>query len=434
MSSTTRSVNVLVVGSGGREHALGWKMSQSPYVNRIYFAPGNGGTTENNVDIKQNDVGGFVSFAKRQGNNLLAIVGPEEPLSLGIVDTFSKEGLRIFGPTRQAAMLESSKAFAKKFMYDAGIPTAEFAIFTDPQKAKDYVVRQDRPLVVKADGLAAGKGVVVCDSVDQAVEAVDRMMVRQEFGAAGGKVVIEERLSGEEASFIALCDGKSIMPLASSQDHKRVFDSDKGPNTGGMGAYSPTPVVDSELHNMIVKQVMEPAIKIMKNRGTPFKGFLYAGIIVDEGERKPYVLEFNARMGDPECQPIMMRMKSDLYQYIDAAVDEKLGSMPPIEWHDQTAVCVIMAARGYPGIYERGKVIEGLDSRFGPNVVVFHAGTARDSHRRFVTNGGRVLGVTALGVDARQAIDNVYSAVRKIHWGENGHHYRTDIARRAVGR
>lgn len=421
-------MDVLIVGSGGREHALGWKVSQSK--RKIYFAPGNGGTSEN-VDIKQNDIGKLVSFAK--GKDLLTIVGPEEPLSLGIVDAFEKEDLCIFGPSKNAAMLEASKAFAKEFMRDAGIPTAEFAIFTDAQKAKDYVKKQNKPSVVKADGLAAGKGVVVCDDANQAIAAIDSMMTEKEFGAAGSKIVVEERLFGEEASFIALCDGRTIVPLASTQDHKRVFDGDRGPNTGGMGAYSPAPVVGSDLHEKIVKQVMEPVIKAMKRRGTPFKGFLYAGIMVDEAGR-PRVLEFNARMGDPECQPIMVRMKSDLYEYIDAAVDGRLGSMPPIRWKDQTAVCVVMAARGYPGSYEKGKVIEGLDSNFGSDVVVFHAGTARDSQNRVVTNGGRVLGVTALGKDARQAIDNAYSAVRKIRWGENGHYYRTDIARRAIAR
>ena len=420
--------SVLIVGSGGREHALGWKISSSKRVSKVYFAAGNGGTSEN-IDVKQNEIGKLVVFAKK--NDVLTIVGPEEPLSLGIVNAFENEGLRIFGPTKEAAMLESSKAFAKEFMREAGIPTADFQIFSDVQKAKDYIAKQNRPLVVKADGLAAGKGVVVCDNADQAMEAIDMIMVKKEFGQAGGRVVIEDRLAGEEASFIALCDGKTIMPLASTQDHKRIFDGDKGPNTGGMGAYSPAPVVDDKLHDKIVKRVMEPAIATMKRRGTPFKGFLYAGIMVD-GKGEPQVLEFNARMGDPECQPIMMRMKSDFYQYIEAAIDSKLGSVPPIEWSDQTAVCVIMAAKGYPGSYKKGEVIEGLDSDFGRDVRVFHAGTARDSQNRVVTNGGRVLGVTATGKNPRQAIDNAYSAVRKIRWGENGHYYRTDIARRAI--
>jgi phosphoribosylamine---glycine ligase len=426
------SDNVLIVGSGSREHALGWKIAQSKHVSKIYFAPGNGGTSEN-IDIKHNDIDKLVSFAKRQ-SNLLTIVGPEEPLSLGIVDAFEKEGLRIFGPRKEPARLESSKAFAKEFMHDAGIQTAEFAIFSDPQKAKDYVVGQSRPLVIKADGLAAGKGVVVCDGTNQAIAAIDSMMIKKEFGAAGTKVVIEERLSGEEVSFIVICDGKTIMPLAPSQDHKRIFDDDKGPNTGGMGAYSPAPVIDSGLQEKLVKDVMQPAIIAIRKRGNPFKGFLYAGIMVEESTKKPYVLEFNVRMGDPECQPIMMRMKPGLYEYIDAAVDERLESMPQIEWNNQTAVCVIIAARGYPGSYEKGKVIEGLNSEFGPHVMVFHAGTSRDSQGKIVTNGGRVLGVTALGEGVRNAIDNAYSAVRKIRWGENGHYYRTDIARRAIGR
>ena len=422
---------ILVIGSGGREHALGWKLSQSPHVGKLYFAPGNGGTSEN-VSIMQNDIEKLVLFAKKFGDDCLAVVGPEDSLSLGVADAFAREGLRIFGPTKEAAMLESSKVFAKEFMRRAGIPTAEFATFSDAGRAKDYIKSQGRPLVVKTDGLAAGKGVIVCDNAQQAIDAVDKIMVGKEFGAAGGKVVVEERLSGEEASFIALCDGKTIVPLASSQDHKRILDGDRGPNTGGMGAYSPAPVVDKALHEKIVKQVMEPVMAEMQRRGTPFKGFLYAGIMVDEKTGEPSVLEFNARMGDPECQPIMMRMKSDLYEYIDAAARGTLGSMPPIEWRDQTAVCVIMASKGYPGSYEKGKVIEGLDSDFGPGVMVFHAGTTRDSQGRVLTNGGRVLGVTGLGDGARQAIDAAYSAVRKIRWGENDHYYRTDIARRAI--
>jgi phosphoribosylamine--glycine ligase len=397
----------------------------------LYFAPGNGGTSEN-VDIRQNDIEKLVLFAKKFGDDCLAVVGPEESLSLGVADAFAREGLKIFGPTKEAAMLESSKVFAKEFMRKAGISTAEFATFFDADRAKDYIKSLDRPLVVKADGLAAGKGVIVCDSTQQAIDAVDKIMVGREFGAAGDKVVIEERLSGEEASFISLCDGKTIMPLASSQDHKRIFDGDKGPNTGGMGAYSPAPVIDKALHEKIVRRVMEPVMAEMRKRGTPFKGFLYAGVMVDEKTGEPYVLEFNARMGDPECQPIMMRMKSDLYEYIDAAAGGRLGSMPPIEWKDRTAVCVIMASKGYPGSYEKGKVIEGLGSDFGPDVMVFHAGTTRDSHVRVLTNGGRVLGVTGLGRDVRQAIDSAYSAVRKIRWGENDHYYRTDIARRAI--
>lgn len=424
--------DVLIVGSGGREHALGWKISQSSHVGKIYFAPGNGGTSEN-IGINHNDIDKLVAFARGR-ESLVTIVGPEEPLSLGIVDAFSNEGLKIFGPTKRAAMLESSKAYAKEFMREAGIPTAPFAVFTEVAKARDYVLGRNMPLVVKADGLAAGKGVVVCDDAEQAMVAIDSMMVKREFGAAGDKVVIEERLEGEEASFIAICDGKSLIPLASTQDHKRVFDGDKGSNTGGMGAYSPAPVIDSDLHDRIVKDVMDPAIRTMKQRGAPFKGFLYAGIMVDEKTNKAAVLEFNARMGDPECQPLLVRMKSDLFEYIDAAISQRLDQMPPIEWRSETAVCVVMASRGYPGKYEKGKVIEGLESSLGADVMVFHAGTARDSQNRVVTNGGRVLGVTALGRDAAHAVDNAYSAARKIRWGENDHHYRTDIGRRAIMR
>lgn len=425
------SGTVLVVGSGGREHALGWKLSQSPNVKKVYYAPGNGGTHEN-VDIKHNDIEGLLDFARKIRHDCLAVVGPEESLSLGIVDAFEKEGIKIFGPTRKVAMLETSKVYAKDFMKSAGIPTAAFATFSDAGKARDYIKNQDGPLVVKADGLAAGKGVIVCDDANQAISAVDKIMVEKEFGAAGENVVIEERLSGEEASFIALCDGKTVMPLASSQDHKRVFEGDKGPNTGGMGAYSPAPIVDAELYGKIVKRIMEPTVKKMHEHGTPFIGFLYAGIMVDEKTGEPSVLEFNARMGDPECQPLVMRMKSDLYDYLGAAIDGRLGSMPTMEWLDQTAVCVVMASRGYPGGYKKGEVIEGLSSDFEPGTMIFHAGTSRDAQGRVITAGGRVLGVTALGSDTRHAIDNAYSAVRKIRWGENGHHYRTDIARRAI--
>jgi phosphoribosylamine--glycine ligase len=424
--------DVLIVGSGGREHALGWKILQSTCVDRVYFAPGNGGTSIN-LDIKQNDIASLLAFARGK-ENLLTIVGPEEPLSLGIVDAFAKEGLRIFGPTAAAAKIEASKAFAKEFMTEAGIPTARFGIFTSADDAKDYVKNQSTPLVVKADGLAAGKGVVVCDNAEQAVAAIDSMMVRREFGSAGDRVVIEERISGEEASFIAICDGNTILPFASSQDHKRIFDGDRGPNTGGMGAYSPAPVIDDSIHGQIVEQVMNPAIRTMKNRGSPFTGFLYAGIMVDELSGKTKVLEFNARMGDPECQPILMRMRSDLFEYIGAAVEGRLDRMPPIEWSRQAAVCVVMAAKGYPASYEKGKFIEGLNSHSDPDVMIFHAGTTRDSQGRVLTNGGRVLGVTSLGEDAERATDKAYSVVRRISWGENDHQYRTDIARKAINR
>ena len=422
---------VLIVGGGGREHALGWKLSQSPSVSEVHYAPGNGGTHPN-LPIRQNDIPGLLAFAKSR-ENLLAVVGPEEPLSLGIVDAFMKEGLRIFGPTAAAARIEASKAYAKEFMVEARIATARFGIFTDIDSAKDYVKSHGGPLVVKADGLAAGKGVLVCDNVDEAIAAIESMLSKKEFGPAGEKIVIEERLEGEEASFIALCDGETCIPLATSQDHKRVFDGDKGPNTGGMGAYSPALVINDALFEEITKNVMQPAVQTMKKRGTPFTGFLYAGIMIEQQTGRPKVLEFNARMGDPECQPIMMRMKSDLYPYIEAAVGKRLAQMPPIEWNPQIAVCVVMAARGYPGSYEKGQAIEGLAAEVKGESMTFHAGTMREG-QKVLSNGGRVLGVTALGKDPGEAAERAYSLVRRIRWGDNGHQYRTDIARRAIMR
>lgn len=422
---------VLIVGGGGREHALGWKLSQSPSVSEVHYAPGNGGTHPN-LTIRQNDIPGLLAFA-RSRENLLAVVGPEEPLSLGIVDAFMKEGLRIFGPTAAAARIEASKAYAKEFMVEARIATARFGIFTDIDSANEYVKSHGGPFVVKADGLAAGKGVIVCDNNDEAIAAIESMLSKKEFGSAGEKIVIEERLKGEEASFIALCDGETCIPLATSQDHKRVFDGDKGPNTGGMGAYSPAPVINDALFEEITKNVMQPAVQTMKKRGTPFTGFLYAGIMIEQQTGRPKVLEFNARMGDPECQPIMMRMKSDLYPYIEAAVGKRLAQMPPIEWNPQTAICVVMAARGYPGSYERGQAIEGLAAEVKGESMTFHAGTMREG-QKVLSNGGRVLGVTALGKDPGEAAERAYSLVRRIRWGDNGHQYRTDIARRAIMR
>lgn len=431
LNSTKSRQTVLIVGSGGREHALGWKFSQSSRVVKTYFAPGNGGTSEN-LPIAQNDLQGLAAFAAKCGEDCLTVVGPEEPLSLGIVDFFRSRRLRVLGPTSAAARLETSKAFSKEFMISAGIPTARAQVFSDKNKAHDYVNSLDIPVVVKADGIAAGKGVIVCDDAKQAHDAIDRMMVLREFGSAGDKVIIEERIVGEEASFIALCDGSSLFPLASCQDHKRAFDGDKGPNTGGMGAYSPARILTAELQAVLTKEVMEPALRQMKSRGTPFVGFLYAGIMIDEKSGKPYVLEFNARMGDPECQAIMMRLKSDLFDYADAAAEGCLDDMPPLEWRQGTSVCVVMASRGYPGTYEKGKVIRGLDSDFGPDVQVFHAGTLRGPGGELVTNGGRVLGVTATADHAREAIERAYSAVRKISWGDNDHYYRTDIGHRAI--
>jgi phosphoribosylamine--glycine ligase len=418
--------NILIVGSGGREHALGWKLSQSKYAKNVYYAEGNGGTFSN-INIKPNESRRLALFAKE--HECFTVVGPEIPLANGIVDLFNEEDLSIFGPTKGAALLESSKIFAKDFMKQNQIPTASFSTFSDIEKAKDHVLRQTNRLVIKADGLAAGKGVVVCDTQDDALAALDLMMVQNKFGHAGQKVIIEERIFGEEATFIAICDGTTIMPLASSKDHKRIFDNDKGPNTGGMGSYSPAPLIDSELDRKIIKDIMEPTVKGMSKRGQPFKGFLYAGIMMDSTRNQPYVLEYNVRMGDPECQPIMMRLKSDLFEYLQSTTEERLDSMQPLEWQNEASVCVIMAAKGYPSNYKKGKWIRGLKSHLDRGIMIFHADTKRDEQNRIVTNGGRVLGVCALGLNIKEAAIRAYSAVERISWGRDEQHYRTDIGR-----
>jgi phosphoribosylamine--glycine ligase len=420
------NTNILVIGSGGREHALGWKLSQSPHVRKVYFAPGNGGTYEN-IDLQPMEFNDLSLFAKK--HRCFTVVGGEGPLAEGIVDSFQREGLMIFGPTKKAAQLESSKDFAKKFMKKHRIPTPDYFTFSDPDKAKDHITNQHKSqLVVKADGLASGKGVILCDNANEAIEAIDTIMTKRKFGSAGNRVVIEERLFGEEASFIALCDGKTILPLASSQDHKRIFDNDKGENTGGMGSYSPTSIIDDDLSEKIIKKIMSSAVSAMRNENNIFKGFLYAGIMIDRESKEPYVLEFNVRMGDPECQPIMMRMNSDFFKYLEAACEGRLDSMPPLKWKKKFAVCVVMAAKGYPGNYHTGDIIRGISSNFGDNVMVFHGSTKRDSQNRIITSGGRVLGVTALGYSIQHAINNAYSAVQKISWGDNGQYYRKDIA------
>ena len=420
------NTNILVIGSGGREHALGWKLSQSPHVRKVYFAPGNGGTYEN-IDLQPMEFNDLSLFAKK--HRCFTVVGGEGPLAEGIVDLFQREGLMIFGPTKKAAQLESSKDFAKKFMKKYRIPTPNYFTFSDPDKAKDYITNKHKSqLVVKADGLASGKGVILCDNANEAIEAIDTIMTKRKFGSAGNRVVIEERLFGEEASFIALCDGKTILPLASSQDHKRIFDNDKGENTGGMGSYSPTSIIDDDLSEKIIKKIMSPAVSAMRNENNVFKGFLYAGIMIERESKEPYALEFNVRMGDPECQPIMMRMNSDFFKYLEAACEGRLYSMPPLKWKKKFAVCVVMAAKGYPGNYHTGDIIRGISSNFGDNVMVFHGSTKRDSQNRIITSGGRVLGVTALGYSIQHAINNAYSAVQKISWGDNGQYYRKDIA------
>ena len=418
-------INVLIVGSGGREHALGWKLSQSKDIKKIYFAPGNAGTSEN-VKIQSAEIDKLKAFAKE--NDCFTIVGPECPLSKGIVDSFLENELAIFGPTKYASLLESSKIFAKEFMYENAVPTPRFKTFSNAEKAKDYVVRQKSDLVVKADGLASGKGVVVCNSHSEAIDAIDNILLKKQYGTAGERILIEERILGEECSFIAISDGKNIIPLSSSQDHKRIFDEDKGPNTGGMGSYSPTPLLDRELYDSIMSRIMRPTIDGMKRIGNPFKGFLYAGIMIEQHTNKPYVLEFNVRMGDPECQSVLMRMESDLFPYIKSASHEQLDLEYPIKWKNKFAVCVVMASRGYPGTFAQGYPITGLNHNFGNDIKIFHSGTKIDANDQVVTNGGRVLGVTALGSTVRNAINNAYSAVQKISWGTNDYYYRKDIA------
>jgi len=415
--------DVLVIGSGGREHALGWKISQSPKVDTVYFAPGNGGTT-NNIDISVENIASLAKFASE--NDCITIVGPEAPLANGIVDEFQKKELQIFGPTKSAAQLESSKVWAKNFMKRNGILTARFEVFESPKEAKEYARSVDFPLVVKADGLASGKGVIVCDDSTDVISAIDKILVQKSFGAAGDKIILEERIDGVEASYIAISDGTVAYPMATTQDHKRIFDNDKGPNTGGMGAYSPTPVIDKKTADDIQKNIIEKTIISMKNEGNPFQGFLYAGIMLKDG--KPYVLEFNVRMGDPECQPIMVRMESDLYDYIKAGIDGNLSVLPGIKWKDQSAVCVVLASKGYPDSYPKNEEITGLETQ-DKNSYVFHAGTKRHDGK-ILTNGGRVLGVTALGGTLEQAIKNAYTRVDKINWPSK--YFRTDIGKKGL--
>ena len=421
-------MKVLVVGSGGREHALVWKIAQSKGVSKIYCAPGNAGISRQAtiVPIQANDLNGLLKFALKERIDL-TVVGPEDPLTKGIVDLFESKGLSIFGPSGKAAQIEGSKAFAKEMMRKCGIPTSSYETFKDRQKAVAYLKGQKLPLVVKADGLAAGKGVMVCKTLEEAIRAVDQIMVDKAFGEAGSQVVIEECLVGEEASCLAFTDGKTLLSMASCQDHKAIFDGDEGPNTGGMGAYSPAPVVTGLIHEKVMQEVLKPIVKGMAEEGMPYKGVLYAGIMVCDGV--PKVLEFNARFGDPETQPILMRMKGDVVPILEACIRGNL-SQCQIEWDSRPSVCVVMASRGYPGNYDKGKVIEGLEEvdRM-KDVFVFHAATASEGGR-VVTSGGRVLGVTGLGEGIPEAIETTYQAVKKISW--EGVHYRTDIGRKAL--
>jgi phosphoribosylamine--glycine ligase len=421
-------MKVLVVGGGGREHALAWKISQSPKVTRIYAAPGNAGLAglAECAPIKADDIPGLLAFAKAKAIDL-TVVGPEGPLSMGIVDEFTRAGLRVFGPSRKAAELEASKRFSKDLMKEYCIPTAEYEVFTDKSAAAAYVHKKGAPIVVKADGLAAGKGVVVAETVEEALKALDLIMTEKAYGTAGDRVVIEECLRGEEASFMAFSDGRTVVPMASSQDHKRVFDADKGPNTGGMGAYSPAPIVTPQLERKVMDTIMIPTVRAMEKEGRFFKGVLYAGLMILNGEAK--VLEFNARFGDPETQPVMARLDTDLVEIIEAILDERLSALT-IRWKPESAVCIVMASGGYPGNYEKGREISGLDKAAAiKDVMVFHSGTAM-KNGAFVTDGGRVLGVTGLGSTVALAIKNAYQGAREIRF--DGAHYRGDIGARAL--
>jgi len=411
------------VGAGGREHALSWKLSSSEKIDQVYTAPGNGGTSQN-IELSVTDIEGLAKFA--QEKNCFTVVGPEDPLAAGIVDAFVEKGLPVFGPTKNAAKLESSKIWAKEFMKRNSIPTADFEIFDDAQKAKDFVKSYEKPVVIKADGLAAGKGVIVCKNKDEANDAIDTILTKKSFGDAGSKIIIEERIDGVEASYIALCDGKIALPMATSQDHKRVFDNDEGPNTGGMGAYSPTPIIDEKLGTEIQEKIIDKTIHAMRDEGFEFKGFLYAGIMIKDGT--PYVLEYNVRMGDPECQPILMRLDSDLYDYLHASSEGKLSELPEISWKNQYSVCVVLASKGYPSSYPTGDEITGFEN-IPSEAFVFHAGTKKQDNK-IKSNGGRVLGVTALGSSLQDAINNAYDACNHIRWTNKYH--RTDIGKKGL--
>jgi len=423
-------MKILIVGAGGREHALAWKIKQSPLVTDVFCAPGNGGIAEiaECLDIQADDVKGLLSYAKKNKIDL-TVVGPEVPLVSGIVDEFEKEGLKIFGPSKIAAKLEGSKVLAKEFMYEYKIPTAPFITFNNAKDAKGFLTQAEYPLVVKADGLAAGKGVIICENVQEANTAVEQIMEQKIFNEAGNNLVIEECLEGEEVSVMAICDGKDYCILESSQDHKRIFDDDLGPNTGGMGAYSPAPALSRDLLEEVEDYIINPVVEGMRNEGTPFKGVLYAGLMLTEDG--PMVLEFNVRFGDPETQAVLPRLKSDLVEIMLAACNGKINKLN-LSWYDKSCVSVVMSSGGYPAKYEKGKEITGLKKvAKKKDVVVFHAGTKKDG-KKIVTSSGRVLGVTALGDDIEAAIENAYSAVEEIRFDRC--FFRRDIGAKALNK
>ena len=425
-------MKVLIIGSGGREHCLSVKIAQSPLVEKVYCAPGNGGTSlvAENVNILATDIEGLLKFAQDKKIDL-TIVGPEDPLVEGIVDIFEDEGLKIFGPRSELALLEGSKAFAKEVMRKYDIPTADFRIFDNPDQAKKYLKKKGAPIVIKADGLAAGKGVVVAKDIDEAIAAVDMMMVEKKLGPAGEKIVIEDCLEGEEVSILVITDGDTVIPLVSSQDHKPVYDNDKGPNSGGMGAYAPAPIVDEETLNQIRNQIAVPLIAGFKKEGSLYRGILYIGLMIKNN--LPSVLEFNVRFGDPETQVILPKLKSDLADLILKSVDNKLNEVK-LEWDERACLCVVLTSGGYPVAYEKGKEIKGLESLVGlDDIFVFHAGTkllGEEPGSGFITNGGRVLNVTAFGQDIREAQTKVYKAIENISFEKM--HFRRDIGNKAL--
>ena len=421
-------MKVLVIGSGGREHAIVWKLNKSDKVDKIYCAPGNAGTElfAENVDIADTDIEGLLEFAKKE-NIEITFVGPEAPLVEGIVDKFEKEGLKVFGPSQAAAALEGSKVFSKKLMKDYSIPTAEYEVFTDPEKAISYIKKIGAPIVVKAEGLAAGKGVIVAETVKEAVDAVKLILVNDKFGEAGERIVVEEYLEGEEATVLAFVDGNNIKAMVPSQDHKPAYDNDKGPNTGGMGAYAPAPIVTDKLMEDIYQNILIPTVQALQQEGINYKGVLYCGLMIKDGKAK--VLEYNVRFGDPEAQVVLPLLETDLIDIAEAVINERLDDLE-IKWKNKKALCVIMASGGYPIEYEKGKEITGIEKvDQDQDMIVFQAGT-KNKNGKLLTNGGRVLAVTALGDDYKEVIDKAYNGVEKIHFDD--FHIRNDIGQKAL--